>query len=641
MTQDRYRVLIDQMNDLMVEFDRDMRVLFANSSFREAFDCTSGEVIGTDFGERFHPLDAARIKSSLEGIHLPPHKSAWEVRARIHGRDKWFAWSSRAVVDSSGTVRSVISVGRDITEYKSAEYRLRRSEQQLRDLVNSISDLVYTQDLEGRFLSLNPSMLKALGYGPTEEALLLGRPASDFMKPKYKPLFRKEYLEHIRKLGYHEGVSQYFKKDGSIIFLEYRSVLVHPMDGDPYISGLGRDITEKRAAEKKIAQLQDQMLQSKKMEAIGTLAGGIAHDFNNLLMGIQGTASLMLLDTPSSHPHHEKLKFIEQYVKSGADLTRQLLGFARGGKYEVKPIDLNQLVRQSAEMFGRTRKEILIEYSLQEDLWPVEADRSQMEQILLNLYVNAWHAMPSGGVLKLVTENVELTNHDVLPHRLEPGRYAKILVCDTGEGMDPDTRDRIFEPFFTSKGLGRGTGLGLASVYGIVKNHGGFILVSSEPGKGSTFSIHLPATSRALSPESAHTGRDADVGSGSGTILLVDDEKIVLEVGAEMLQRLGYHVLKAPDGQQALDLYTRHGEKIHLVILDMIMPGMGGGEVFDRLRAMNPTVKVLLSSGYSVDGQAQAILDRGCDGFIQKPFDLTALSTIVSEIISRSFPMSR
>jgi len=371
------------------------------------------------------------------------------------------------------------------------EKTLKESEKRFRDLFNSITDLIYTQDLDGRFISVNPAMSKTFGY---EHGELVGRKASEFMKPELRPLFESDYLDTIKREGYYEGVSSYFSKDGRKIYIEYRSSLVNPEKGEPYITGTGRDVTERVSAERRIRSLQKQMLQAKKMEAVGTLAGGIAHDFNNLLMGIQGNVSLMLLDLDPRNPFHDRLKDIEQQVHRGADLTKQLLGFARGGKYEVRPTDLNGLIRDQCEMFGRTRKEITIEQNLEKGLWVVEADQGQMEQVLLNLYVNASQAMPEGGRLLVETENLVLGEERGRVFGLAPGRYVKISVHDTGVGMDRDMLERIFDPFFTTREVGEGTGLGLASAYGIIKNHGGVIDVHSEKGRGSSFIIYLPAS---------------------------------------------------------------------------------------------------------------------------------------------------
>jgi CheY-like chemotaxis protein len=323
------------------------------------------------------------------------------------------------------------------------------------------------------------------------------------------------------------------------------------------------------------------------------------------------------------------------YVESGTELTRQLLGFARRGKYHAIATDVNDIINKSATMFGRTKKEIQIKMDLATDIWTVEVDRGQIDQALLNLYVNAWQAMPHGGDLYLKTENVVLDAEFVnsKPYKVEPGDYIKITVTDTGIGIDRETRERIFEPFFTTKEMGRGTGLGLASVYGVIKNHGGYINVYSEIDQGTAFTIYLPASRKKIEKQIEKTV--ATLALGTGTILLIDDEEMIIKVGKELLQELGYDVLSARSGQEAIELYGKNADKIDLVIMDMIMPGMGGGETFDRLKKINPEIKVLLSSGYSINGQASKILERGCDGFIQKPFNLIQLSDKISQIISK------
>jgi len=425
----------------------------------------------------------------------------------------------------------------------------------------------------------------------------------------------------------------------------YQSVRGAVRDKAGEITGLHstiQDISERK-------RLESQFQQAQRMEALGTLAGGIAHDFNNILMAIQGNASLVLVDKTSSHPDYERLKNIEQGVLSGAELTRQLLGFAMGGKYEVKPTDLNELIKRSSDMFDRTKKEIAIHTKYQEGIWPVEVDQGQIEQVLVNLYVNAWQAMPGGGELYLETENVTLDQDYVKPYDLEPGRYVKISITDTGVGMDEATQQRIFEPFFTTREMARGTGLGLASVYGIITNHGGIITVTSVKGEGATFTIHLPASEKEVIKEEE---LPEEVVRGTETVLLVDDEDMVLDVGKEILKELGYKVLVARSGREAVDIVSR-GQRAErrakggkkgrapsampsapdIVILDMIMPQMGGGETYDRMKEIDPDIKVLLSSGYSINGEATKILERGCNGFIQKPFSMRQLSQEVRKIL--------
>jgi CheY-like chemotaxis protein len=322
---------------------------------------------------------------------------------------------------------------------------------------------------------------------------------------------------------------------------------------------------------------------------------------------------------------------IEKQVESGSALTKQLLGFARDGKYEVRPIDLNRFLRETSETFSRTKREIATHFQLADDLLPIEADRTQIEQVIWNLCLNAADAMPAGGDLVFTTMN---QTHEDMKGKLyepKPGNYVFLKVSDTGMGMDQKTMDRIFDPFFTTKELGRGTGLGLASVYGIVKGHGGYIDVESEEGRGTNFCIHLPASEKRL-PRSAPLPRE--LRPGTGTILLADDEEMILDTGTKILERLGYHVLEARSGSDAVHVYQENREKIDMVILDMIMPGMGGGEAYDRMKAIDPDIKVLLSSGYSIEGQAEEILNRGCQGFIQKPFKVFDLSNKIKELLA-------
>lgn len=378
-------------------------------------------------------------------------------------------------------------------------------------------------------------------------------------------------------------------------------------------------------------RIESQWAESQKLEALGTLADGIAHEFNNILMGIQGYVSLLHFQKEDRYADDDKLYNIEQLVEKGANLTKQLLGFAQNGVYEIRPTNINQLINESSEIFGKTKREIRIHKKLQDDLWQVAADSDQLEQALMNLYINAWQAMPAGGDLSLVTRNRELTVNDHESFGVGPGRYVEIIVSDTGVGMDESTMQRIFEPFFTTKEIGQGTGLGLAYVYGIVKNHRGMIRILSEKGKGASFEIYLPAiVEKVALPEEKEEGMTG----GMETILVVDDEEININVLEEWLDILGYKVLTASNGPEALDLYRTQADQIDLVLLDMIMPGMNGGEVFDAMKDINPHVRVILSSGYSIDGKAKEILQRGIKAFIQKPFRIDGLAQKIREVLS-------
>ncbi|NPU83659.1 MAG: CHASE2 domain-containing protein [Syntrophaceae bacterium] len=394
-----------------------------------------------------------------------------------------------------------------------------------------------------------------------------------------------------------------------------------------------QDITEQKRAAREKQRLEAELAQVQKMEAIGTLAGGVAHDFNNILMGIQGYVSLLQIDLPAEDRRYSRLQKIETQVQSAANLTRQLLGFARGGKYEVRPTNLNELLEKTSDMFSRTKKEIMISRRLQENIWLVDADQGQIEQVLLNMYINSWHAMPEGGDLTLTTENVVLNSSHHRSFDIQPGRHVKISVSDTGTGMDEEVRKRVFEPFFTTKEPGKGTGLGLASAYGIIKNHGGFIEVKSAVGEGTTFEIYFPASEKNETTEKPVPAMESS--RGRETILLVDDEQENITVMKELLEDLGYRIVCAGSGQEATAVFMMRKDSIDLVILDMVMPGMGGGQTFDALRAIDPGVKVILSSGYSIEGEARSILDRGCNGFIQKPFLINDLSRIIREVLQK------
>ena len=395
---------------------------------------------------------------------------------------------------------------------------------------------------------------------------------------------------------------------------------------------IGRDITEEKLAHQEKTKLEAQLQQAHKLQAIGTLASGFAHNFNNLLMGITANISIMLLDIDSDHQHYKYLKNIEKQVKNGSKLASQLTGYARAGRYEVKPINLNQLLKETSDTFKIAKKEIRIHQNFSENLYRIEADRGQIEQVLLNLYVNAADSMPKRGDLFLKTINV--TDKDIVgkPYNPKPGDYVLLTVRDTGAGMDKETKEHIFEPFFTTKGLSKGTGLGLSSAYGIIKGHGGYIDVDSEKGYGATFNIYLPATKKEVKQEKELLKKTI---IGKETVLFVDDDDMVIEGCGEMLTKMGYNVLIARNGKDALEIYKENQDKIDIVIIDMIMPIMNGGETYDRLKKMYPDIKVLLSSGHSVNGQATEILERGCNGFIQKPFTIEVLSEKIREILGK------
>ena len=369
------------------------------------------------------------------------------------------------------------------------------------------------------------------------------------------------------------------------------------------------------------------------MEAIGTLAGGIAHDFNNLLMGIQANLSLMRMETSSGPSYQEKIRRIEEQVNNGASLTRQLLGYARKGKYALKVLDLNVLIREALIVVNRTNKGVAVHQRLLERPAFVSADQGQIELVLLNLFINAVDAMPDGGDLRVstsLTKNSEGLAPDAKPSC--KSEFIKITVSDTGIGMDHATRQRIFEPFFTTKAMGRGTGLGLASVYGVVKNHGGSIAVHSEPGKGSTFSILLPAARQVCQLPVLPESNTTSICTG-GTVLLVDDEPLILQYCQEMLKGLGYEVLAARDAETALRIYQTQSRNIDIAVLDMVMPKMGGLQLLEKLQAINPDIRAVISTGHAVDSRITGIIAGSRYQYLKKPYNSDALADAITHLM--------
>jgi len=600
---------------------------YVNPMFEAWLGYTAGEWNADPdlWRKRLHPDDARRVMDEVHRIQEAgePLRIEYRMLAR-DGREVWLRDEANIVRDAGGRPIHLAGALLNITDRKAAEEALREREELFREMADSIHEIFWLIDWKGqRMMYLSPAFESVTGHRPED---LMKRPDAliDVTHADDREAMVDWMLRVIASGGAAEHEYRIQRPDGSVRWILNRGFAIKDGTGEVVrLAGIAQDVTEKK-------KLEDQLHRSQKLEAIGTLAGGIAHDFNNLLMGIIGNTSIMAMDIDENHPHRENLRSIEACVRSGANLTRQILEFARGGRYEVLASDMTEIVRASAEMFGRTRKEIAIHARFLADLWVVEVDRSQIAQVLLNLFVNAWQAMSGGGDLYLETGNAQLDDHVVAPHAVPPGRYVKVSVTDTGVGMDDATRARIFDPFFTTKELGRGTGLGLASAYGIVKSHGGFITVYSEPGRGSTFNVYLPASEKKAAVE---PDRPSAIPGGTETILVVDDEEVVLAVARQMLEKIGYVVLTARNGTHALDLFARRGGEIGLVVLDMILPGEESGSIFDRLRVQNPHLKVLLASGYSVNGQARAILERGCRGFIQKPFSLVELARKIREIL--------
>ena len=622
-SEERHRIYFENISDVIFSIDPDFKIINISPSVERILGYKPHEMIGKPIQD-LNVLDPDSLEKAFsdmvkvisgERIHLSQYKFISK-----DGKKRFGEVGATPLI-RDGKVVAMISVARDITERKSIEDALKQSEEKYRIVLEANPDPVVIYDMEGKVTYLNIAFTNVFGWRLEE---CIGKKMDIFVPEDAWP----ETTMMINKVLSGENFSgvetRRYTKDGSIIPVSISGAVYRDKSGNPIGSIINlRDISGQK-------ELEIQLQQAQKMEAIGTLAGGIAHDFNNLLMGIQGCTSLMSLNTDSGHPNFEYVNRIQNYIKNAANLTKQLLGFARSGKYEIKPTDLNDIVDKSSEMFGRTRKEITIHKKFQSDIWTVEVDQTQIEQVLLNLYVNAWQAMSGTGELNLQTENIILKDKDVKPYGVSSGRYVKTSVKDTGIGIDETIQHKIFDPFFTTKEMGRGTGLGLASAYGIIKNHDGIINVHSKKGEGATFNIFLPASKKKILKEKLF---QKEILKGSETVLLIDDEEMILDVGHDLLEKLGYEVLAAKSGTEAVEIYRTNQGKIDIVILDMVMPEMGGGDAYEKLKEIDPGVKVLLSSGYSIDSQASKILSRGCDGFIQKPFDIISLSSELRKIL--------
>ncbi len=530
------------------------------------------------------------------------------------------------------TVKNGVSQSNLLADKKAFAARLEASEKQYEYMVNNSPDLIFTLDANGCFTFVNDQFEKVLGFS---KAVLLGSLFWELLHKNDRARAR-DLAGAVAQKGSAESIDLNFRfKKASqnlskydpysaFAFMELKASAIKLPGGDsqktePGVYAVARDVTER-------LKLEAQLRQAQKMEAIGTLAGGIAHDFNNILMGIQGYASLVRSGFDRDSEEFKRLSNIDEYVNSGAEMARQLLGFAQKSCHETGPLNLNYLLKMSAKMFGRTKKDIVIDQYLEKKLWSTVVDDGQIKQVLMNLYVNAWQAMPSGGKISVRSENVIIQDGEKDEFGLErSGAYVKVTVADTGIGMDNITMARIFDPFFTTKERGQGTGLGLATAYGIIKSHKGGIKVDSTLGHGSTFMCLLPAT-KARAQKGPKQADVDQIISGKGRILLVDDEKGVIEVCSEMLETLGYEVVVAESGREAIGVLNREKAGLDLIILDMVMPGMNGFDTYEIIQKISPQTKVLVCSGYSKEEEIKEMITKGCNDYILKPFDVAMLS---------------
>jgi len=622
-SEERYRTLVD--NSLTgIYVRRAEKIEFANKRLAEMLGYSLEELKEMPFLDFLHPEDREtareRAAARMSGLGSEAYH---QYRAVTKNGDILHVEMFGVPIEYRGKP-AILGHVHDITERKKIGKALREREEQYRILFETVGDVVYSMDRDFRVLSVSPSVEAFLGYRPDE---IIGRKLAelDLLAPEF---LEKAFADVSRVMaGEQFAPSEYefIAKDGTRKLAEVRAASLYEGDEAVAIIAVIRDITEHR-------RLEQQLLQAQKMESIGTLAGGVAHDFNNILGGILGYASFMKVKITKDHPFFNYIDTIEKGAVRASELTAQLLAFARGGKYDTRPVNLNKVVDETLKLIGETfDKSIEIETRLMAELPTVEADAGQMQQVLMNLCINAADAMPAGGRLTLAT-GVETLSEELVRRQMDtpPGPYAVLSVTDTGKGMDRKTARRIFEPFFTTKEEGKGTGLGLSMVYGVVKNHGGSVHVDTIPGRGTTFKIYLPASTK---PEAEEPAEVESLSGGNECILVVDDEEPIRAMARDLLESYGYRVLLAENGLEAIDIYAGRKDDIALVILDMIMPKMGGRKAFLKLKELDPGVKALLSTGYSQDGKAQEILESGVIGYIQKPYQINKLLAKVRSVL--------
>ncbi|HET7442921.1 MAG TPA: PAS domain S-box protein [Terriglobales bacterium] len=510
-------------------------------------------------------------------------------------------------------------------EHKRNEEALRRSEARYRSLVQSAVYGLYRSSVEGKFLDVNPALISMLAYDSPDEVLALNPKTDVFLNPEEQ----SHLMEEFRRNGRLDSVEvQWKRRDGSPIMVRLSGrAVTTPEEPEEVLEIIAEDVTERRV-------LEDQFRQAQKMEAVGRLAGGVAHDFNNLLMVIGGYTEVLLEQLDPGTSLHQKALAVQQAADRATTLTRQLLAFSRKQLLELKVVDVNTIVSDMERLLRPLIGEnIELTTKLTAGPGRTRADAGQLEQVIMNLVVNAKDAMPDGGKIAIQTANVTLDGSLRREHTfIAPGSYVMLSVTDTGLGMDKETQSRVFEPFFTTKEKGKGTGLGLSTVYGIVKQSGGYIFAQSEVGRGTTFTIYLPQVDDASDNTGPANVSHVETG-GSETVLLVEDEESVRQLVRETLVSKGYTVIEAENGEAGLRIAENHQGPIHMVITDVVMPGMSGRELAKRLTQVRPHTKVLYLSGYTEDAIVhQGVLDTGT-AFLQKPFTLQILSRKVREVM--------
>jgi PAS domain S-box-containing protein len=597
-------------------------ILAVNKAFIEVSGKSLNEVLNTKCYELVHKSNEPPQRCPAETLLESRSAATAEMEMEVLGR--YYLVSCTPVFGEEGKIRKIIHIATDITERKKSEDAVRESETRYRSLFEESMDAVYVTSRDGVLLDANPSFFGIFGYN--REDIVGG----DIRLVYVNPSDRDGFIRKIEKSGAVRDYPLKMKRsDGKELDCLLTSHVRRAGDGTIVgYQGILRDITEQ-------ANLQKQLLQAQKMEAIGTLAGGIAHDFNNLLQAILGYSDLLRMKMPPEDPDRKKLEVIQHAARDGADLVSRILMFSRKAESRMRPLELNEEIRRVEKLLRRILPRMIqIDLVLAQDLRIIDADPAQIEQVLLNLGVNAQHAMPDGGQLLIKTNNVSLSDEYLRKHLgARPGHFALLTVSDTGVGMEPDVLDRIFEPFFTTKTNAGGTGLGLSMVHGIVSQHGGYIRCYSERGRGTSFKIYFPVSASENISDLATT-REMPA-FGTETILLVDDDDRVREMGRQMIQMGGYKVLVARSGEEALETYMSYRSEIALIVLDLIMPGMGGSRCLEELMRIDPASAVLVASGYSEDGLRIGERVPGARGFISKPYDAKDILIAIRKVLDK------
>ena len=627
-SEERFRALIEHGADAVALVAPDGTMLFASQSIERLVGFSPAELVGRPGFDRVHPDDLAAVQATLSEItSLPGAPLAMGLRWR-HKDGSWRYIDAVAVNRlAEAAVGAIVVNFRDQTERRQAETALRESEERYRTLVEGVRDVIFALSPEGTITSLNPAFETITGWRREE---WVGQPFETLVHAEDLP-FALELLGRVVR-GDLRPVSQFrvATAKGDYRMGEF-SATPQLLEGRLIgILGIGRDVTER-------VQLEQQLRQAQKMEAVGRLAGGIAHDFNNILTAITGYADLLLEDLRPTDSRHQDVAEIRKAADRAAGLTRQLLAFSRQQVLQPSVIDVKVLVGDLEKMLGRLLGEdVKLGTRLAPETGRVKADPGQLEQVLMNLAVNARDAMPHGGKLTLETSNVDLSEGYAADHYpARPGPYVMIAVTDTGTGMSEETQAHMFEPFFTTKEKGKGTGLGLATVYGIIKQSGGFIWVYSELGHGTTFKIYLPRVGESADLAKGPAPSRTRAARGSETVLLAEDETPVRAVARQVLERHGYTVLEAPSAEAALDIAARYSGAIHLLLTDVIMPGLSGRELATRLAHLRPEARVIFMSGYTDDAVTRhGVLEPGL-AYLQKPFTPDTLGQKVREVLDQ------